>query len=296
MRTRGLAVVLTTFFLGLQGPTHATEVLESLPAESNLVARVDVTDILTSELARQGLAANKYQYEIIKSLFATLSGVDFEQIDTLWVVSSAPSESIFLLEGRFAPQTIAGKLTLMPNMTTVVVEAVPHVSRFWGQQDGRFKLAAVLGSDLLAVGDELSVTRFLDVWRGLEQPHSPTDPRLERISASKAHLTATLLDLKRWPDIDSGAAALLKEVWLSAVVGVDVKTRVDLKAIDRDAARGLKHLLHGALILAPKHPDVRPHDALVTALGDAVLAHARDGVSILLRFRGEVIADQLRLQ
>ena len=113
------------------------------------------------------------------------------------------------------------------------------------------------------------------------------------MAASQSHVTATLLDPKRWPEIDPGTAELITQNRVSATVGADIETVIELEAVDPQAARGLKHVLRGLTILAPKHPKVRGHGALVAAFASAVLERTGKSVSVWLTFPGDLIAEDL---
>lgn len=268
---------------------QARDAVQILPASTNLLARLDVAGIMASSLATELFAENGARFAVMRALLATILGFDLEEIETAWLLASEPDERLVVLEGRFVADDIAGRLGMLPELENREIEGVRHVSSFIDEGDGRVKLAAVLGDELLAVGDEMTMLALIAVWRGDIEALSTKHPGVRWVVKSKDHLAATLLDLNSWPELDPGSAAILEGVWLSVLVTEDILATLELEAADAQGALGLEHLLRGLLILAPQHPDIQRQPAALSAVKLANLIRDGTDVSLSMTIPGDQV-------
>jgi hypothetical protein len=267
-RLRRRALLFTLAFL-VAVTSRAQEIVERLPAATNLIVRIRVDALLKSPVVEQVLNEEHARYLAVDETLRELFGFRLANIRTLWFVATRPENNAVLLEGRFDGSHVADRLSRAPLFVEVPDAPVVQLSRFTDVADGRDKRAAVLDDSRLCFGDADAVQKIIDAWTGQSEPRPSGDPALERLTSSPSQVLATLLDASSWQGFDAGMGALFEQVWLRGEFTADASTTLEVETVEERAARGLAELARGLLILGARNPDLAEYPHLLESFSTA---------------------------
>lgn len=279
---------------GLQAATPAAHSPVSLaPQDTNLIARLDLADVQGSPLITMLRGDYRRELGVIDTFMGLFVGFVPQDVARVWLYATEPRQGVLLLEGRFAAEEIATKLSRFDALETLQVAGVRHVSRMVEAHDGKVNVIAVLSDRLLALGEEQAMGRLLAAWRGELDTLPSDDPSLQRVAQAKGHLAAILRDPATWPEFDAQAAKLIDQTWLQARVTEDLTIELDLHTVDDLAAEALENIVRGWLLIEQRDPQLRARPVLLKGLQSAQLTRRERMLRLSLQLPGTALAREL---
>lgn len=101
--------VISMFFLS----TAFSGIIESFPSKTQLLVKLDFEKFKTNEIVSDIRTKNPFFYEAMRQKFIAETGIDLEDVKTIWLGAIRKNNGIIVMEGNFDPgkieKTVSGK-------------------------------------------------------------------------------------------------------------------------------------------------------------------------------------------
>ncbi len=277
----GLLAILAT-------AASATDITGIIPADTRLIVRIDVGRTIQSPLAKDLQDIHHAKITNLKTFFKENIGFDFMLTEEAWLLSGKPDTGVVLLKGNIDAVEIKGKFGQLPNVTEMKYDGIKYVVKFKDDKKDKWQLGAVLGRDVLAIGDVPSMEHFLKACQGKVETMDADDANVKQIANSRSHLAATLLgDMTAWDKtFDPDIAKVLKGIWFSVDVDADLSAKLTVKCDSERSADGIVKVIEGLIILKGDSKEIRANPLLVRGLKTVTLSRNADVVTITAKLKG----------
>jgi len=249
------------------------DVQRCIPADTVFVVRAHVDEAMRAAAVEKLIAQRQNQYDSTQAFLFQKAGLDWREIDTIWLLSKQPKSGALIARGRFDQADIRTAFGAWPNVTEIEKPGCLYAGRFTNEKNNTMQLGAILDSSTVAVGDEMTVTSFLDTWQGSAPAVPATNPRLGKLVANKATFVVTNLgDMTAWHHGDESLAGAVTHIWLTGTVGDGIQLAVDLVTDTMERAQGFELMLRGLQLLRT-HPNQPANQAPQNPALQRVLAN-----------------------
>ena len=167
MKRLAALILLTAFLLHAQAPPPEKPLPSCFPADTMLVARFDVAQMLDQRVFQDFMTAKLGGMDAFFLQFQTWTGIDLGTIKTGWLGLVKEDHVVIVLKGAFDVQTVQSTVLNIDTAQVVRRPGVPFAVMLpENKKPGDFNMAALLDKETLVFGRPDLVDGFLAALKG----------------------------------------------------------------------------------------------------------------------------------
>lgn len=253
-------------------------VQKHIPADTKIVGKIRVADAMGSRIISGILDVCAEQYGALYTFMNENVGVDITAIETAWFLIPQPNTGVVVLQGQFDRAAIRTRFMMVPGVSQVFREDCAIAARFRDEKKGTVQMGALLDETTLAVGDEESVTAFLDARQGKVPTVPATHQGLRRVAQDDSTLAITALTpATEWPNADPNIARLVDTAYFRLQIAENARATLSVSTRRPQDAQALSFLLQGLALLKANDPALARQPLLKGALA-SMMCRTKDNV------------------
>ncbi len=231
-------------------------IIESLPAETRLVAKADMQALKGSDLYKS--VREKFASKFLngEAMLLQASGLDFNKVKTLWLAAIEENKGVFVIEGDFNANDISAAVSANRENEIVTRTGSLFAAMCPDKRQNKKNLAILIDRNTAVVGDPIVAEEFLKYYTSGKGGMAP-----EKISSLNACFSgsyiikASLLgfkpdDLVKNPFLANVTAA---EICISFTNGLTADAKLLMKGEENVMA--VEQIIKGFVSIAKANPN-----------------------------------------